>query len=66
MTGKVIRKTTQGFGYILEETSARGSFGEWEAIWAESALRKLHKPSKYSFDELLSEIKSCNMNTIKA
>ena len=44
------------FAYILEEMCA---FGSWkhEAVWYESALRKLHKPSQFSFDELMEELK---------
>lgn len=55
---------SKGYSYILEDSCVPdGKHGE-ERPWAESALRKLHKPSKYSFEQLLSEIKQRNMNTI--
>jgi len=57
-----------GYGYLLSGciTMSPCSVENCEVPWDESALRKLNKPSKYSFEQLLSEIKSCNMNTIKA
>lgn len=56
---------TGNYSYLLEEKCKEGTYGV-EIVWAESALRKLHKPSKYSFEQLLSEIKQCSMNTIEA
>lgn len=43
-------------GYLLNK-----SFDSWidkfEIKWSESALRKKHKPSQFTFDQLISEIK---------
>ena len=66
LTGRFLTRGGVGYGYMLEELAMNGGNTVHEKPYHESALRKLHKPSKYSFNELLSEIKSCNMNTIKA
>ena len=67
ITGLTIRPEGEdsSVGYILEESCfGDGEWGE-ERAWEESSLHKIYPTSKYSFEDLLSEIKSCNMNTIE-
>jgi hypothetical protein len=67
ITNRTLRgKGWTGYGYMLVDCQYLDDKEGCELPWDEPALRKLHKPSKYSFDDLLSEIKSCNMNTIEA
>lgn len=48
--------------YILDEICE--SEPDWtEYKWDESALRKIHKPSQYSFSELLTELKNTDKIT---
>ena len=65
LTGKTITKYDTGYSYSLEETCELGSYA-YEAVWFESTLRKIYPPSKYSFDELLSELKQGKMDNIEA
>jgi hypothetical protein len=65
LTGRTIIKGNTGYSYSLEETCELGSYAH-EAIWFESALRKIYPPSKYSFNELLSELKQGKMDNIEA
>jgi hypothetical protein len=64
--GSTLLSDDNNYTYLLDKVFLCERVGYGEICWKESALRKLHKPSKYSFDELLSEIKSCNMDTIEA
>lgn len=43
--------------YSLDEIELPNSIGH-EYLWNESALRKIHKPSQYSYDQLLTELKN--------
>lgn len=45
------------FAYLLDKVFvSKHGFGE--ICWDESALRKIHKPSEYSFNELLTSLKN--------
>ena len=56
---KYRRNTThnKGFGYLLNVSFKSKTNYEWECLWAEWKLKKKHKPSEKSFDQLISEIK---------
>ena len=53
LSGKILR----GMSYYLDVPSRNESHGCC-APWSESALRKKHKGSDFSFDQIMSEIKS--------
>jgi hypothetical protein len=65
LTGKTITKGDTGYTYLLEETCEFGAYAH-ETAWREKALRKIYPPSKYSFEELLSELKQGKMDNIEA
>lgn len=47
----------QGYGYLLNVSFKTKTKHEGECLWAERMLKKKHKPSEKSFDQLISEIK---------
>ena len=65
LTGNTFIRSTNGLAYSLEENPEMGSF-EHEAIWNESALRKIHPKANKSFEQLLSELKVGKIDTIEA
>ena len=58
LTGKKIIKTDGNFSYLMTEPLPE--LDGMEAHFLESSLRKLHKPSQFSFDELMQELKTTN------
>lgn len=69
---KFLGKTTLNVGehfktycYILDEIELPNSIGH-EYLWNESALRKIHKPSEYSFSDLLTSLKNTSKMTSPA
>lgn len=55
-TGKKVRTYPEGFYYILEEVIPLTHDG-FEINWDESALRKKHKPSDDSFEQMMNKLK---------
>lgn len=57
ITGRSIRCTNglSDYGYRLEGLLVKCEFG-FEAIWDQSALRKKHKGSDKSFDEIVKSL----------
>lgn len=45
-----------GICYILDEP-LKNDYNGGETFWRQSALRKINKPSQFTFDQLISEIK---------
>lgn len=53
----------KGFGYLLNVSFKSKTKYEGECLWAEWKLKKKHKASEKSFDQLISEIK-CPSNIV--
>ena len=56
ITGMQVSVKGSGFGYRFTKV-IRVPSEKYESSFDESALRKLHKPSQFSFDELMQELK---------
>lgn len=54
--GKYMHNGSDFPAYLLSEIFI-SKYGYGEACWNESALRKIHKPSEYSYQELLTSLK---------
>lgn len=55
-TGENIRPYPEGFHYTLEEVVPLTHDG-FENCWRESALRRKHKPSDDSFEQMMNKLK---------
>ena len=65
LTGRTFTWESSRISYALEENPEMGSF-DHEAVWFESALRKMYPKANKSFEQLLSELKVGKIDTIEA
>lgn len=59
-TNRRVRKSVEGASYLLEETFTLGVSEQGDLLecpWAESALRKKHDGSSFSFSQLMDTLK---------
>lgn len=64
VTGKTVSCvfTNSKFAYKLKHTRmshVNDDGGEYEGVWAQSALRKIHEPSTESFEEMMKSLMTC-------
>ena len=64
VTGKTVSCafTKSKFAYKLKHTRlshVNDDGSEYEGVWAQSALRKIHEPSTESFEELMKSLTVC-------
>ena len=54
----VFKNISGKYAYLLSNKLLHPNANGAEALWGESALRKKHKPSELSFQELVSSLKT--------
>ncbi len=64
VSGKLFRNGSDNYSYLLNKTMVCEEIDD--VCWYESALRKIHKTSQFSFDELMQELKVGKFDTIEA